>query len=171
MYTIDESDTVVELTEVPQSDTGAPCPMILCGNNFLHLAYYLSEQIENWDGQPRFVNPTTPGKWCALVRFQMPQSHMFGSPNDEASPGHPLAQRGLEPYSVAEVKNSSWIRALKHMNSAHPRHRPDASQSMRHFIFAFHDNTFECVADGFHLSTHRGSVAEVLRESWPERLT
>jgi hypothetical protein len=103
-----------------------------------------------------------------LVRFTRPIAHMFGPPNDEAFAGHPLAQRGLEPYSVFEVHQSSWIRALERMNSVHPRHRPEAYARYKHFVFAFHDSVFECIAEGFELSAYRGSVSAVLRSSWPQ---
>lgn len=69
---------------------------------------------------------------------------MFGPPNDEAFAGHPLADRGLNPYSVAEVQRSSWIRGLERMNSVHARHsRERFLEHKRHFVFAFHDSTFK----------------------------
>jgi hypothetical protein len=43
----------------------------------------------------------------ALVRFKHCQVHMFGPPNDETFEDHPLAARGLEPYSV--FRNGSEI--------------------------------------------------------------
>jgi hypothetical protein len=168
MYTIDNQDTVVELTDVPQSSTGAPCPLVLSGDTFVHLAYLLHEPIKDWDGQPRSVGENSPNELCALVRFKLASAHMFGPPGDETFHGHPLAKRGLKHYSVSEVKDSSWIRSLERMNSVHPRHRPERFFSKRHFIFAFHDSVFECVAEGFELTVHRGSVASVLRASWPE---
>jgi hypothetical protein len=94
---------------------------------------------------------------------------MFGPPNDESIPGHPLAKRGLEYYSVSEVNKSSWIRALARMNEGHPHRSATPYAGFKHFIFAFKDRVFECVAEGFDLSTHRGSVSDVLRASWSER--
>jgi hypothetical protein len=35
------------------------------------------------------------------------------------------------------------------MNSVHPRHRPEHFKSYRHFVLAFHDSTFECIAEGY----------------------
>ena len=170
MYTIDHLDTIAGLTDVPQSSVGAPCPMVLCGEHFLHLAYILQADLAGWDGRTiRVVGEHTADEMCALVRFKSVDAHMFGPPNDEAFTGHPLAGRGLKPYSVAEVLNSSWVRELERMNSVHPHHRKERYEKLRHFVFAFHDTTFECVAEGFNLSTHRGSVSSVLRDSWPER--
>jgi len=74
---------------------------------------------------------------------------MFGPPNDEGLHGHPLAERGLEPYGVFVVSPSSWLRALVRMNAVHPRHRDEHFDGLCHFVFTFHDSTFECIARGF----------------------
>jgi hypothetical protein len=168
MYSIDHLDSVNELSGVPQSSVGAPCPMILCGEHFLHLAYLLQEDTTGWDFKTvRVVGEDTPEQPCALARFNRVVAHMFGPPNDEAFHGHPLAKRGLHPYGVFEVSNSSWIRGLERMNSVHPYHNPARYERLRHFVFAFHDTTFECVAEGFETSVQLGSVASVLRDSRP----
>jgi hypothetical protein len=169
MYAIDHHDTVAERRDLPQSSIGAPCPAVLSGENFLHLAYYLEEREEGWDGSTvRVVGEHSLGEPCALVRFTHAIAHMFGPPNDEAFDGHPLAQRGLEPYAVFEVNGSSWVRSLERMNAVHPRHQPELFAKYKHFVFAFHDSVFECVAESFELSVLRGSVSNVLRASWPE---
>lgn len=169
MYSIDNQDVVAERTDLPQSSVGAPCPVVLSGEHFLHLAYYLEQREEGWDGLTvRVVGEHSGGEPCALVRFAHAAAHMFGPPNDEAFAGHPLSGRGLEPYAVFEVKNSSWIRTLERMNSVHPCHQPVRFAKYKHFIFAFHDSVFECVAEGFELSVHRGSVSGVLLASWPD---
>jgi hypothetical protein len=56
--------------------------------------------------------------------------------------------RGLAPYGEFEVVASSWIRSLERMNRVHPRHDAARFAELRHFIFTFHDKTFECVAKG-----------------------
>lgn len=170
MYTIDNQDSVVERVDLPQSSVGAPCPVMLSGEHFLYLAYYLEEREEGWDGSAvRVVDEHSEGEPCALVHFAHAAAHMFGPPNDEAFAGHPLTARGLKPYAVFEVMNSSWVRTLERMNSAHPHHRPEQFADYKHFVFTFHDSVFECVAKSFELSIHRGSVAGVLRTSWSER--
>jgi len=35
------------------------------------------------------------------------------------------------------------------MNSVHPRHNPKMYDDLKHYVFAFHDSTFECIARGF----------------------
>ena len=167
MYSVDSEDTVRERKDVPQSSVGAPCPMVLSGEHYLHLAYYL-ETEEPWDGSSvRAVGEHSEGEPCALVQFTGAVAHMFGPPNDEAFAGHPLAVRGLQPYGVFEVQNSSWVRTLARMNSVHPQHRPERFAKYKHFVFAFHDSVFECVSENFELSVHRGSVSNVLSASWP----
>jgi len=166
MYSVDEKDTVVQRNDLPQSSVGAPCPMVLSGEHLLHLAYYLEEREEGWGGSTiRIVDEHSQEELCALVHFKHAIAHMFGPPNDEAFNGHPLAQRGLKPYSVFEVNESSWIRKLKHMNSVHPYHRPERFDKYRHYVFAFHDSVFECVAESFELSIHRGSVSNIICDS------
>jgi hypothetical protein len=169
MYSVDSKDTVIELADVPQSSVGAPCPMILAGENHLHLAYYIEDRSPGWDGTTvRVVGEGTTGEPVALVEFTHAYAHMFGPPNDEAFSGHPLASRGFRPYAVHEVRDSSWVRRLERMNAVHPCHRPERFARYRHFIFAFHDTTFECVAESFSITVHGGCVAQVLQRAFSE---
>ncbi|MGH7951276.1 MAG: hypothetical protein ACREFE_05080 [Limisphaerales bacterium] len=169
MYSVDQKDRVVELTDAPRSSVGAPCPMILAGESYIYLAFFLQDTPAGWDGTTvRVVGEDTVGEPVALVTFKHPSAHFFGPPNDEAFSGHPLASRGLRPYRVFEVHHSSWIRTLERMNSVHPHHNPEMFADLRHFIFAFHDTTFECVARDFLTSQRVGSVAGVLAETFSE---
>ena len=164
MYEVDSLDVVVELRDAPRPDVGAPLPMLLCDEHHLLLAYLVSEPDPAWDGSyVTMVSPESEGMAVACVRFKWPSAHMFGPPNDEAFSGHPLADRGLHPYAVFEVRNSSWIRKLERMNSVHPQHnRERFHDGIRHFVFAFHDSTFECIADGFQVEVMRGSMRSAL---------
>jgi hypothetical protein len=98
-------------------------------------------QAEAWgERADRFVSVTLESCYC----------HYFGPPSDETFGSHPLAARGLHSFGVFEVLNSSWVRALERVNSIHPRHERVRHRYnlMKHFVFAFHDSTFECVAMG-----------------------
>lgn len=110
----------------------------------------------------RVAGPGTSGEPAAIVRFARPYASMFGPPNDEAFAGHPLAARGLRPYGAFEVQDSSWIRRLEKMNSVHPCHRPEHFSIYRHFILAFHDTTFECVATGYSHELAAGPLNELV---------
>ena len=160
---MNERDTVQPLAEFPQSSVGAPTPMILASEQALFVAFYLEQRDVNWDGTTcKMVTPDTNDEPVAVVRFRGVTAHFFGPPNDEAFSGHPLSERGLEPYGAFEVLSSSWIRALERMNSVHPRHRPDSFSSCRHFVLTFHDTIFECVADSFTIEQPSGSLRSVV---------
>lgn len=86
---------------------------------------------------------------------------LFGYPNDEGLPEHPLYDKGLsEAVGVAEVLNSSWAAALgDQMDASTWRIRGQYDKSFqlpqvgkrlrhwRHFIFQFKENTLECIAN------------------------
>lgn len=163
MYSIDERDKVVKLENVPQSSIGAPMPIVLSDEDKILLAYMVEAKPSDWEGSDvRVIDPTSSGESLALVEFSSYSSLMFGAPNDEAFAGHPLATRGLHPYGAFQIENSSWVRQLKKMNSVHLYHKPERFERLRHFIFAFHDSTFECVAEGFTVAEHEGSLEMVL---------
>jgi hypothetical protein len=73
--------------------------------------------------------------------------------NDEALQGHPLWGRGLRHSGTYRVESSSLVRKLERMNSVHPQHDPKGFEKRTHFIFTFHDSTFECVAESFEVTT------------------
>ena len=163
MYQVDGRDRVVELPDFPQSSIGAPCPMVLSDEFATVVAFYVEEADPAWDGTSvRVVGPDSLDEKIAIVRFDRCSASLFGPPNDEAFAGHPLASRGLGPYSAVVVESSSWIRGLDRMNSVHPHHRPEASDSLRHFILSFHDSVFECVAKGYTVELCKGSVHSAL---------
>jgi hypothetical protein len=138
---------------VPQSSVGAPCPLIVGDGLRVVLAYYVQNTPPDWDGTlARMVGPTTEGQPVAIVRFDLCRAHFLGAPNDEAFEGHPLSGRGLAPYGCFEIQNSSWIRRLERMNSVHRAHRAEDFWKLRHLVFSFHDETFECVCGGFEVA-------------------
>jgi hypothetical protein len=175
MYEVDDLDRVVPLTGVPESDTGAPLPIVLADDGNLLLGYITSTPDPKWDGSNvESVGQRSPNRSVAIVRFEREFAHFFGPPNDEAFHGHPLSDRDLGYYGAFEVIDSSWIRKLEQMNSVHPRHSRDwFMEGKRHFVFTFHDNTFECIARGYAIERVTGSLGyaldrmcELLCDSW-----
>ena len=165
MYSIDERDRVEELRDVPQSSIGAPLPAVVADEHRLFVIYLVEAIDPSWDGQTiRVVTPSSTDQIVALITFLRPYAHFFGPPNDEAFSGHPLATRGLHPYGAFEVQGSSWIRRLERMNSVHPHHRPAAFERLHHFVFAFHDSTFECIAQGYQIEVRGGSLRSAIAE-------
>ena len=146
-----------------RSSVGAPLPVVLASEQSVLLAYLVENRPPNWDGTTiRVVDHSTLGEPAALIEFLRPAAHLFGPPNDEAFAGHPLAARGLHPYGAFEVRRSSWVRGLERMNRVHPDHKPAHFDRLRHFVFVFHDSTFECVAEGYRASTHDGPLSALL---------
>lgn len=151
MYSVDERDSVVPLSGAPQSSVGAPLPLVLQVEDRCLLGFYVQRPTP-------FVDPESTAEPVVVVQFDLPKATYFGAPNDEAFAGHPLAARGMRPYGAFEVRDSSWVRSLERMNSVHPRHAPETFRSLRHYVFAFHDSTFECVARGVSWSVHPGPL-------------
>lgn len=163
MYSLDQ-DALVELDGVPQSSIGAPEPLVVSDDHLTFLAYVIEGEPQ-WDG--RILTDVDLAMFVervALVEFHGCRSYMFGSPNDETIHGHPLYAVGLKPYSAFEVQKSSWVRQLERMNSVHPGHISARYESLRHYVFTFHDSTFECIAEGHHISEHEKSMGELVTE-------
>lgn len=130
MYSIDERDRVIDVDGLPGHSVGAPLPVVIADEGRLLLAYLTAPDSEN----------------LAVLKFSRVRAHRWGPPNDETLHGHALYERGLRWYAIQEVIESSWIRGLERLNSVHRNHVPGRSTSSRHYVFAFHDSLFECIA-------------------------
>jgi hypothetical protein len=138
MYPVDDMDQVVPVQEAPWPDPGAPLPSVLVDESRLVLSYWLPSSPPHDASSPMD---------CGFVRFDQVRIHLFGAPNDETLTGHALWGRGLGHYGVYQIKHSSLVRRLERMNAVHPRHTATAFDRLQHYIFTFHDSTFECVAE------------------------
>ena len=70
----------------------------------------------------------------------------------------------LRPYGAFRIEDSSWIRRLERMNSVHEHHDSDVFARLRHYVFAFHDSTFECVARTFTAARVDGPLTKVAQD-------
>ena len=163
MYAIDTLDRVIEMHDAPLPDSGASLPFIMSDENRVLLAYMVSESDEAANSVVKTMTADSEG-YTALVEFAQPSAHMFGPPNDETFLSHPLAERGLSPYGVFEVLDSSWIRQLEEMNKRHSRHAQSRYGDLRHYIFSFHDSTFECIAKALAVNLREASLRDVMFE-------
>ena len=98
----------------------------------------------------------------AIIELERCAITKFGYPNDEALGGHPLYKRGLEAYGVFEVLRSSWIQQMTDQNRVNFPQTSDSTR--RHFIFTFHDSTFECVADTLRATLSTEPYEQILRQ-------
>lgn len=155
----DEEDIIVELKDIPRSDTGAPMPVVFSDEHTTLLGYTEQEFIDWSTARPEDIRGSS-----TIIEFKFCASQTFGSPNDEAIHGHPLHKKGLKSYSAVEVVKSSWIKKLERMNSVHDRHDPKRFERYRHFIFTFHDSMFECVAESYSVCQMNCTYLEMLME-------
>lgn len=146
-------------------DTGAPMPHLMVSDNSALLAFLLQVPDPAWDGS--YVTIKSPGdeqpEPLALVEFEYCVSAKLGAPNDEVFEGHPLNRKGLDAYTAQRVVNSRWLKELEAINSVHSMYRPESWRDLTHFIFWFHDSTFECVARSYTVETHHVSMKELLK--------
>jgi hypothetical protein len=122
-------DVTLKQIDVPRCDGGAPCPMVVANEGTLVFGYYDAE-----------------GRGCVIIEVPICSVFKFGYPNDEVLHGHRYAKIGLAYYSAYEVLNSEWIREMMVANRIHSMHTDSLFDSLRHFIFTFHDSTLEFVA-------------------------
>ena len=147
-------------------DIGAPLPHLFVNDHKALLAFLLSEPDPTWDGS--YVTIKSPAaehpEPLGLVEFEGCSSAKLGSPNDEVFGGHPLEGRGLECYAAQRVVNSRWLKEVERINSVHPHYRPEAWRDLQHYIFWFHDSTFECLAKSFKVEVHRIPFRDLLSQ-------
>ena len=145
-------------------DAGAPLPHLLRNDYRCLLAFYVREHDPGWDGS--YVTVKNPGggtvQSLALVEFVGCVSAKLGSPNDEVFAGHPLWGKGLDGYTAQEVRNSRWLAELEAVNRVHRGYDPARWRRRHHYVFWFHDTTFECVAESFQVELYQESMADLL---------
>jgi hypothetical protein len=163
MYSIGPfaNDTVVELRDMPRSSAGAPCPVVVAGEDQLFLLYVLQSIPEGWyDTWVKIISPDAEGDPFALIAFHHPLAYCRGIPYGEALHGHPLYKRGLRPNEAFEIQNSSWQDGLVKMSRLQAAHRSESYHRYRHFVLAFQETTFECLAEAYSIRLGRGSVLD-----------
>lgn len=158
--------------EIPW-DTGAPCPHVLASGQRTILIYLADTIDPNWDGSyvsvidPKASDPQP----LVIVDFRGSYIHKFGGPNDEVFGGLPWEGRGLNAYGAYVIKNSLWLAEMMAVNSVHPYYSESTYTSLKHYVLLFHDEMFECLAEGFELERFQGSFAEALEVAWQRLLT
>ena len=147
-----------------QWDTGAPMPILVTNDRKTFLIFYMRVDDPNWDGT--YVTVKYPANANAdpmvLVEFQRCASAKLGDPNDEVFHGHPLHGKGLDGYTAQIVRNSKWLAELENINKVHSGCNSDRWRGLQHFVFWFHDSTFECIAEDHKVEVLHETLAEIL---------
>jgi hypothetical protein len=145
-------------------DGGVPMPHLLVNDHRALLAFLLNKPDPAWDGS--YVTIKSPSdsqpEPLGLVEFTDCVSARLGDPNDEVFDGHPLNGRGLEAYGAQRVVNSRWLKELERINSVHRCYRPEYWRDLTHFVFWFHDSTFECIARSYTVESYHTSMRTLL---------
>jgi hypothetical protein len=155
------AEALIELTDLPPSNAGAPRPVVYANERAVLVAYELAEHARG----------ELEGDVSGVVIFKRAQSHLFGPPNDETVHGHRLAKYGLGPYSFWEVKHSIWIAELCARNRVHPHHQDLHYADFRHFIFTFHDSTLEVAARAYGATVEPGEPIDCVARKLHDRHT
>ncbi len=147
-----------------QWDAGAPIPLLITKVLRTFLLFHIRVFDPNWDGT--YVNIQDPANAnadpMALVEFERCVSAKLGAPNDEVLEGHPLFGKGQESYTAQLVHNSKWLAELENINKVHSGYKADRWRNRNHYIFWFHDNTFECIAQSYKVEVFHETLAQIL---------
>jgi hypothetical protein len=101
--------------------------------------------VDEWSCRLVFVTAAPPTSGVAVATFKGCRQVVFGYPNDEAQPGHPLYRAGGWSYGFYEVLGSDWAARLQAQNRVV---FPDWTPSdKRHFLVACHEDLVEVLAD------------------------
>ncbi len=159
-------ETALKIDWVPKWDIGAPCPHVISAEGRVFLLYWMNEDDPQWDG--KYVNiddsKSEQAQPIALVEFKRCYVYKFGGMNDEVWSGHPLYERGLEGYRAHQIENSQWLKDEKKINSVHRGcYKEEHWLTKKHYFLLFHDDMFECLADGYSIEVYRDSFKNVMR--------
>ena len=144
-------------------DVGAPLPHLLRSEHRTFLIFVVLQPDPAWDGTYVTVRDPASGteELLAVVEFTCSSVRM-GVPNDEVHEGHPLYGRGLCGYTAQKVENSRWLAEAERINSVHRCYNPASWRELSHYVFWFHDSTFECLARGYTVELHRDTFSSVV---------
>ncbi len=72
----------------------------------------------------------------------------MGMPDENKIGLHPLGSKGLQEYEFQKVAASTWIAEIEDRYNTISEFSHDG-RVYEHYIFTFHDRSFECIASGY----------------------
>jgi hypothetical protein len=135
-------------------NAGAPSPHLLVNGRNTYLLFDMPDTLLESD----------MGEQVGLVIFNQCISAKFGSLNEEVLSGHPLFGKGLDSSSVQIIRNSRWLDEVERVNKAHPQYNPSKWRTLNHYIFWFHDETYECLASSFDVEIIAKRMQDAIKE-------
>lgn len=143
-------------------DIGAPSPHLLMNEGRALVLFVVRDDSDEFPirrAQVRQIKADTP---VGLVEFKPCLVARLGRPHDDARERHPLEGRGLGGYRAYEVHNSPWIDELERMQAI--LRQGGEHSGFHHYMFNFHDSTFECIAAGYSVEALDLPIPAVLRQ-------
>lgn len=120
---------LTELAFLPRMDTGAPDPAARVDGSSLYVSYVCANpQFPGWESGESIDDPSFD-VYCALLRFTGVLRYNLNGPGEDSLSRHPLSAFGLRPYSFYAVEGSLET----------------SGAQCKHWILAFHDESFEIV--------------------------
>jgi hypothetical protein len=128
----------------PEIMVGAPNPMVFSDEHLVNLAYYDTEDD------------------VALVKFEHCFEFRMGMPSEDKISKGPYSGLGILNFEPHIVENSPWIEELEKRYEVISEFSRGEREYI-HYLFAFHDRTFECVTSGYKVEKYSSvTVAQVL---------
>ena len=148
-----------------QWGVGYPHPFMVSNERKTLLAFTVPETLRSRSSVDAGSEGegTIRGERLAVVSFELCRWASLGGPNDEVHDGHPLSGKGLDSHTAQLVVNSRKLAELEGINSVHTQYHPNQWSDVNHYIFWFHDSTFECLASGFSVERFEGSRPDLLK--------
>lgn len=148
-------------------DGGAPLPHVVSDAATSIVVCRAEQRNSAWDGTTVRVVSASDDEAEPLLVFTFTgcRSIRFGLPDVDVLRG--LRIEGVQPWRAHRVHESAWLAELNRIESVHPTPSPVEGV---HYLFSFHDDLFEAVAQGFEVTRVRSTIRDALRDA-VERLT
>jgi hypothetical protein len=139
---------LIELIGQVYIDNGAPMPLVISNDTELFVTFYGPQHINS--DIPVQLDPVVH-TGTVIIHFDRYLKYAFGMPGNESIFFHRYTKLGLSSFSFFELEDSPMIKELQDIDRQHPYYNGSKWDNYKHFILTFHDNMFECVAQGFHI--------------------
>ncbi|MFD2562877.1 hypothetical protein [Aquimarina rubra] len=141
---------IVIIDNHPECSIGAPCPTIVASEHKVVLSYYTDDDTI-----------------CQII-FSHCFEFKMGMPDENMIEKYPLGASGLMDYEFQKVNHSSWISAIENQYKTISEYSRDG-RKYEHYIFTFHDRSFECISSGFEIkisekNTMNESMTDAIHE-------
>lgn len=142
-------------------DAGDPSPYAFSTGLRTYLIYKVREGELNEVSPYRISESTIDEPAIALTEFSHCYASQLSDINEEVLTGHLLYGKGLDFYGAHEVIHSQWLAEVQRINMVHEHYNPRYWEKFKHYLLVFHDNIFECLAEGYTVEVLQDSLVHV----------